>query len=241
MATVSITDQIKVLVELQGIDFQIYDLRRQLAAQPAQAAALQSEHEKAAEAVRGAESQHKALELKRNQKELELGEKENQIKKLQAQLFQVKTNKEYSALQKEIGGFKADQSVLEEEILKLMEEAEGLKRRFLLEKEALQAKEVKLKADIQRIDEETKRIESSIQQLQSGRGELLPRVDPKILSKYERILDRKSGVALVPVKKESCGGCHMVLPPQRINEIHMADRLMTCESCARILYLETAG
>ncbi len=238
MSTVSIADQIKVLVELQHLDGEIYQLRGRAEAKPAEAAALKAEHQKAAQALQAVEAQHKALDLKRNQMEMDLGEKENQVRKLQGQLFQLKTNKEYTAMQKEIEGLKADKSVLEEEVLKLMDEVEQMKGRLHSEREAIKSHEAVLNAALARIEEEIRTIQGSIQQLRSQREAMLPRVDRQILSRYERILEHHEGLAMVPVRKGACGGCNMVLPPQMINEIQMAERLITCESCARILYIE---
>lgn len=238
MATVSIADQLKVLVELQGLDSQIYQLKRELRQKPVQSAGVKAEHQQFADALKKMEEQYKSLEVKRNQMEIELGDKENQIKKLQGQLFQVKTNKEYSALQKEIEGLKADKSVLEEEILKFMEQTDQVKGRLAGERETLRSKESELKGILVKLDEETQKIQASVQQLEAARSALTPTIDPPILSRYERILANKEGLALVPVRGQACGGCHMVLPPQMINEIHLATRLIPCESCARILYLE---
>ena len=51
-------------------------------------------------------------------------------------------------------------------------------------------------------------------------------------------LKGKEGLAMVPVRQNACGGCHLNLPPQVINEIQMKTELVFCESCARILYIE---
>ena len=236
MATVSIADQLKILIELQALDSQIYQLQRELALKPAEGTRLKAEHQQFTDGLKRMEEQYRALEVKRNQMEVDLGGKESQIKKLQGQLFQVKTNKEYSALQKEIEGFKADKSVLEEEILKFMEQTDQVKGRLASERETLRSKESSLKIALARLDEETQKIQTSIQQIQASRQTLVPKVDPPILTRYERILAAKEGLALVPVKGESCGGCHLVLPPQLVNEVYLATRLVLCESCARILY-----
>lgn len=240
MTAVSITDQLKVLIELQKLDAQLYHFKRTLDLQPAEASQLKSGQQKAAQELQTVESQYKVLEVKRNTLETDLSQKETQIRKLQTQLFQVKTNKEYSALQKEIEGFKADQSVLEEEILKFMEEIDRIKARVQEERQALTVAQERLTRELDRIEQESRKIQADIQIIEEARGELTPNVDPAILSKYERILKRKEGIAIVPVKNEACSGCNMVLPPQMINEIHMSTRLIPCESCARILYLEPA-
>ena len=139
-------------------------------------------------------------------------------------------------MQKEIEGAKADKSVIEEDILKLMEEAERAKAEVSSEREQLKSREEELKAQTARIEEETQRIKASIDELKVKRSEILPKVDPNVLSQYERILKNKEGSALVPIVGDSCGGCHLILPPQTVNEVRMYSRLVPCESCARILY-----
>ena len=238
MTTASIADQLKVLVELQKLDGQIYGLRREFNAKPAEIARLKEDHARKNQGVQQAESRYKTLEVKRNQLETDLGQKEQQTKKFQVQLYQVKTNKEYAALQLEISGLKADQSVLEEEILKLMEEVDRAKSQMAAERTALKAEEATLNGRIAAVEQESERLKASMEQMQAGRAQLLPKVDSKMLSQYERILERKEGSALVPVRGDACSGCNMVLPPQAINEVQMNTRLIPCESCARILYIE---
>ena len=239
MTTVSIADQLKALIELQKLDGEIYRLRRDLAVLPVKAAQLKDEHAKRTLGLQTAEARTKSLELKRNQLETELGSKEQQIKKLQMQLYQVKTNKEYSALQLEIEGSKADKSVFEEEILKLMEEVDRAKGLSVTEKEQIKVQEGQLKAQLDLIEQESQRIKTAVEQLQAARAANVPKVDPKVLLQYEKILERKEGSALVPVRGNSCSGCNMILPPQAINEVMMNTRLIPCESCARILYIES--
>ena len=241
MAATSIADQLKVLIELQKLDGQIYRLRRELSEKPAESARLKEEHAARSKGVKDAEAASKTMELKKTSKEGDLAQKEQQIKKLQAQLFAVKTNKEYSAMQTEIGGLKADQSVLEEEILKLMEEVDRSKAQVAAEKEKLKGEEAALNGKLAALDQETKQFKSEIEKLHSLRSELAPKVDAPALALYERILERKEGSALVPVRGTACSGCNMVLPPQAYNEVMMNTRLIPCESCARILYIEPAS
>ncbi len=240
MATTSVADQLKTLVELQKLDAEIHRLRRELNSKPAEAARLKEAHERAVQGLQAAEARHKSLEVKRNQMETDLGQKEEQIKKLQVQLFQLKTNKEYAAMQREIEGFKADKSVLEEEVLKLMEEADRAKGQVAADRQVVKTQEEALAAQLQRIEEESQKIRASVEELRAARSALTPKVEPVVLAQYERILERKDGLALVPVRGYACGGCNMVLPPQVINEIQMGTRLVLCESCARILTVEPA-
>lgn len=240
MPTIAIADQLKALLELQKLDGEIYRLRRQLRAKPAEVARLKEAQQTLLQSLQAAESRYKTLEVKRNQKETDLGQREEQLRKLQTQLFQVKTNKEYSAMQKEIEGAKADQSVLEEELLRMMEEVDQAKTQVQTQRQGLKQEEEKLTAQMKALEEKGQRLEELIQELQGQRGGLTPRVEASILAQYERILERKEGMALAPVRGNACGGCFMGLTPQAINEVQLNRRLIPCESCARILYMEPA-
>ena len=68
----------------------------------------------------------------------------------------------------------------------------------------------------------------------------MPTLLPATLEVYERVLDIREGLALVPVLNDSCGGCHRRLPPQVINEVYLKAKLVTCENCNRILYFDEA-
>lgn len=237
MADISIADQLKLLVELQKLDSQIYQLQSDLEANPAQGQSLKVAQQQASEALRVTESRYKAMEVKRKDLENDLSAKEGQMKKLQGQLFQVKTNKEYAALVKEIEGLKADASVLEEEILKLMDEVDKAKAAVASDQRQVSAKEADLRTQMARLEEEAESIRRALESLGVQRQAMVSQVNAKMLAQYERILKKKEGLALVPVRNQTCGGCHLVLPPQAVNEVQMYDRLVTCESCTRILYV----
>ncbi len=242
MAAISIADQLKVLVELQALDAQIYELKRQKENKPVEAASIKAKQQEFTKEVHALEARYKAFEVKKKELEIELEQKEGQIRKLQSQLFQCKTNKEYSAMQREIEGVKADKSIIEEDVIKMMDEADQLKARQQSERDILKVKEAELQKELAKIDEQVKTFQKQIDEFQAGRLGLLPKVDPKILARYEKILEKTKGLALVPVVKEgACGGCNIVLPPQMVNEIMAGTKMIPCESCARLLYIESTA
>ena len=63
-------------------------------------------------------------------------------------------------------------------------------------------------------------------------------VEKDILARYEKILEKKNGLAIVPITNNVCGGCYMNVPPQTVNELRMHDKVVICELCARLLFLE---
>lgn len=238
MAAIDVGEQLRTLVELQVVDKQLYELRRQRQAKPAQIEQLKAAHQAETQQGKALEEQVKALQVKRGGMEGDLAAKEANVKKLQMQLYQVKTNREYSALQREIEGIKADNSVLEEEILKVMEQVDQKKAELAAMMEALKAKEGQMRQAVSVAEREIADVDAAIAKLQADRQVIAPRVDPQVLGQYERVMERKEGLGLVPVQvqREACGGCHMNIPPQTINEIRLKEQLIRCESCTRLLY-----
>ena len=118
----NLEEQIKLLVELQGLDTHIFKLEDVLESIPRKIKTEEDEFKEKTANLKKVEDGIKTLLLKRKEKEGELETKEGVIKKYQTQLYQVKTNKEYTALQEEIGRAKADNSLIEEDIIRILDQ-----------------------------------------------------------------------------------------------------------------------
>ena len=232
------TDQIETLRKLQTVDAQLYRLRIEQEQKPLALERLKQAVAEQQAKAQGLEAKLKTLQVKQKEKEIDLSTKEANAKKLQLQLFQVKTNKEYSALQHEIAQSKADASLLEEDILKVMDSIEQAAREHREQLAVVAKAQANLREQETRVGQELTALEGELTTLQAQRETVVPLVKPPTLSVYERVLANREGLAMVPLLQESCGGCHMVQPPQVINEVHLKAKLVTCESCSRILYLD---
>ena len=238
MQKVNVEEQIVHLIKLQALDSQLYRMRRDRQAKPKLIQDLEVRRNEEQVAVKAIEEKIKASQVKRKQRELDLSTKEEGIKKLQTQLYQLKTNKEYQTMQHEIEGQKADNSRIEDEILILMEEAENMNKDLGKEKALFADAEKHLNEDKKKIEAEISSLDGEISALEAQRKDMVTLVDKKVLAHYEKVLSGRDGVALAAVRGKACQGCFMNLPPQVINEIKMKDKIVTCESCARILYIE---
>ena len=238
MTTINLEEQIKLLVELQGLDTQIFKLEDELRQIPLDVKRLEDEFKEATTSLKELEGRIKTIQVKRKEKELDLESKEGAIKKLQTQLYQVKTNKEYAAMQQEIERAKADKSNVEDDIIKYLDELDVENKKLAQEKEALTSEENKMNSEKVRLAGEEKEKTSRLTGLKEQRKTLAERVDKGMLSKYEKILKSKNGLAMAAVKGDACQGCFRVMPPQVINEINMKQELIFCGNCARILYSE---
>ncbi|MCM8770939.1 MAG: C4-type zinc ribbon domain-containing protein [Candidatus Omnitrophica bacterium] len=220
------------------VDKELYALRDEKEELPKKLEAKEREFEEKKESLLKIEEKYKDLLKQKKDKELQLATKEESIKKLQAQLYTLKTNKEYTAMLVEIEGAKADKSALEDEILAILENVDKVKEEEAKEKEKLSREESVFKEEKKKIEERIKEIEQRIAQLEAQRKIFSAGIDAKILAQYERILKNRQGMALAAVVNYSCQGCFMNVTHQIINEIKMYERLVTCGVCQRILYLE---
>ena len=236
--TLNIKEQIRQLAALQDIDGKIYALKKNRDELPQEIAILQRSFEEKKAQLNKLEEKAKTLTVQHKEKELELSSKEENIKKLNGQLFSLKTNKEYQIMLGQIVGIKTDNSVLEEEILKIMEEQDVVKEEAVKEKAHLSEEEKKFLALKNKVEERMKELEFSINDLTAKGKQIIPSIDKRIYAVYEKILKALNGLALVKVKNYTCQGCFISVTPQVVNEIKMLERLVTCESCARMLYLE---
>jgi len=230
--------QLQHLLELQQVDIQIYGFRRIKEEKPAKIAELEAAFEVKRGVLSGLEKTVLDLQKQKKDKEGELAAKEESILKLQGQLYQLKTNKEYHTMQQQIEGGKADKSLIEDKILEVMERMDASRVEMEKGKALLAAEERVFAGQKKEVEAEIKEIDDKLVCLETQRKQITPLLRPEVLAQYDRILKIRGELALVPVQGTSCGGCHMFVPPQVINMISMYDNLVTCEMCNRILYLE---
>ncbi len=238
MTQISVRDQIRRLIDLQKIDSEIYGLKEEVTSKPVLIGGLKEEFEKKKTHLSELEEKLKKILVGRKSLELELKGKEDEIAKSNAQLSQIKTNREYHAKIAEMEHVKADKSILEEKILMTYDEADAAGREIEKERGVVAQEEKLYLAQKNELEDQIKLAQDRIKVLESQRKQILPDIDKSCLGRYERILMHKSGLAIASLRGNSCGGCFMNVTQQQINVIRMHDQLVECEMCQRILYIE---
>jgi len=233
-----VKEQIKKLVDLQKIDSDIYAIKKILEEKPVLLEELKEDFESEKEFFKELQGKLQRIQLDRKDQELQLQGKEDEIAKANAQLLQIKTNKEYTAKITEIERIKADKSLIEEKVLISYDESDSISEEVKKEEVKISEKEKIFLAKKKEIESEVFKLEERIKIFQEQRKGILPAVNPTYLNRYERLLNNKGGLAIVPIYSNSCGGCYMNLAPQIINEIKLSDEMVECEMCSRLLYLD---
>ena len=81
-------------------------------------------------------------------------------------------------------------------------------------------------------------LEENLKKLLAEKEKLVQEISPESIKRYESIATTKDGLAVVSVEGDHCGGCHVLLPSQVYEDLARDDRMVTCGSCGRILYLQ---
>jgi uncharacterized protein len=230
--------QLLNLINLQSIDSEIYALKNRQEQMPVEIKAIEAAFEEKKKHLADLEKELLDFQKQKKDRDLELASKEESTKKLQGQLYSLKTNKDYQTMLGQIQDSKADASVIEDKILEVMDKTDKVKTSIEQEKQRLKEEEKVFLGEKKKVDDKLKEISERIETLVGQRKQVIPGIDAKILKQYERILDNRNGLAIVKVNTDSCGGCNMLVPPQVINLIQMYDRIITCEMCNRILYVQ---
>ncbi len=234
----NLKDEIKKLINLQEIDREIYQLSFQKENNiPAKINQLKESADQKQKEFTAFKERVNKLELDKKKQEGELADKEDKLKKARAQLYQLKSNKEYQAKLKEIGSIEADISSAEEGVIKILDSAEQEKGKIEKEKEKVNSEVNKIKEEVSGLEKKAKEIDQKVKDLESKRQVFAKDVGREILNRYQNLLKKRNGLAIVPVKHNNCGACHMAVTHQKVNDIKMYDRLILCESCVRILYI----
>ena len=229
--------KIRTLIKIQELDLEMDDLRERARAIPLESAELDAELAEARDAVKAAKAKHLELEKQQRHEELVLDDKNTLLKKYDQQLFSVKTNKEYKAILAEIDLAKAEVSTVEDRILELMTDIDHVKGEMVSADQTLRDEEAKVAGSKRELDEELETVQEGLKDREQRKQTLIPGVDEDLYGLYERIRKAKTnGPGAVPIKNDSCSGCYMQIPPQVVNELIAGDRIITCQSCSRILY-----
>jgi predicted nucleic acid-binding Zn-ribbon protein len=158
------------------------------------------------------------------------------IEKSRIRLSNIKSNKEYKAVLKEIDDLEKAKFQREEKSLQIMEEIEVLRKKCQdNEKEVVEGRK-KLDKEKNEVMIELKALDEEHRLIEKKRDLLSQNVEKELLKKYLFLKERKQGQAISPVSQAVCQVCHMRIPPQTYNELIKGDSLLRCTNCGRIIY-----
>jgi predicted nucleic acid-binding Zn-ribbon protein len=231
-----VEQELRTVFEAQQIDLEISEFEKKAVSGPKKLEELDSEIDNLNDKVARQATIIEELEKERRKKEKDLEMEKEKIKKFESRLYEVKTNKEYQALLKEIEAAKLANDKTEEDILMLMEKSEELKKDHASGTVQLKKREKEVQEEKKLLHQELETLDRKIAEKTAERDDLLSIVNDTLRTTYNVIKERRGGLAVVNVRRDTCMGCYMNIPPQLFIEVTKNRRLILCPSCNRIFY-----
>jgi len=224
------------LVRLQQIENAAEEARRVLVDHPVRLAALEARLEASRVAVASSRERLSANQAARRDIEKELAVVQGRLSKFKDQLMEVKTNREYQAMQKEIEVARSEVASMEDRILERMLESDEISGAVKQAERELADEERAASGERAAFDQDRARIEQDLTRFAVDRKALVAEIDGEALAVFESVARGRKGIAVAEARDGHCTICHVRLRPQVFNEVRRNDSIIRCDSCQRILY-----
>ncbi len=229
---------LKVLTELQEIDLKADGLRGEKEVVLGEIAAVEQKLNEAAEAVAAKNAELEAVQAEKEDIEANLATEVDNITRSEARLKEIKTQKEYQAVSKEITSAKKLKQELEEQALQKLGRADEIKGEIAAMETDLKALEENSAARKADLDARVGELDAAIATDNAAREAAVKSLPASVMKRYNTLRVQRRGIAVVEARDGSCLGCNMQLPPQLYNSLFRGDDLITCPHCQRVLVLK---
>jgi hypothetical protein len=232
----SVEEKLASLIKLQKVDSKLDGIQILKGELPIEVSDLEDE-------IAGLNARQNRIEEEMNgiqqfieEKRTAIKDAQELIKKYEKQSDNVKNNREFEAISKEMEMQTLEVKLAEKHIKDATEDLAEKGKQLELAKKAISVKEGNLKGkkgELEKIIEETDKEEKHYKKLEEAARSS---VDERLLTSYDRIRNNyRNGLAVVPVERDSCGGCYNAIPPQKQSEVKQRKKIIVCENCGRIL------
>ncbi|RMG27673.1 MAG: hypothetical protein D6730_06790 [Bacteroidetes bacterium] len=231
-----VAERLRALTRLQVLDSKLDEIHRLRGSLPEEVSDLEDDLEGLITRRNRIEDEIKRLNDEINAKKNKIEEFGAQIKKYEEQQMNVKNNREYEALRKEIEYANLEILTSEKKIRQFLEQIEQ-------KEELLERTQHKVDDKKRELEEKQKELERIVDDTQKEEENLLKaieeasaKVEERYLQGYRKIrMNMRNGLAVVMTDRDACGGCFSIIPPQVHIELKQRRRLIHCENCGRIL------
>ena len=170
------------------------------------------------------------------QKQGEIKEAEESVERYKKQLDEVRNNREYDTLTKEIEFQSLEIELCNKKIKEANAKVEDKKRELVRTNDLINDRQQALDEKKSELDEIMQETREEEQALKAKAEDLETKIEPRLLSSFKRIRkNARNGLGIVYVQRDACGGCFNKIPPQRQLDIKMHKKIIVCEYCGRIM------
>ncbi|ORJ55032.1 hypothetical protein B5V00_15265 [Geothermobacter hydrogeniphilus] len=225
--------------ELQSLDQQLIQLdekRRQLESAISE---QRLEMARVQEMVDGLADEMEGFQTRRRELNDAIAQEERNIERSDARLPDIKTQKEYVAVLKEIDTAKAMIRDLQAQLTEVDRQLESLGSDRAEKEQELASLAATVEARQAEVDQEMAGFSSSVAEMNGRKESLLEQIPAGVRKRYQTLISRRGGMAVVEARNGACTGCNMQLPPQLYNSLFKLDKPQYCPHCNRLIYVQT--
>jgi predicted nucleic acid-binding Zn-ribbon protein len=228
------------LIQLQALDLATERQRRRVTDIPVLQAALDARLAERTAVVEAIKARVAVCQTARRDIEKDLAAVQGRLSKYKNQLMEVKTNKEYQAMQKEMSAAEHEIGECETRMLERMEESDALSVELNAAESALKSEQADIVRERQALEAERLTVDADLAHTSEERARIAAQVSKESLMIFDRVAHGRKGVAMAEARGGLCTVCHVRLRPQVFNEARRNDGIIQCDSCTRILYFVPA-
>ena len=237
MPNLDLREQLRLLYEFQQIDAEILGLDNKLKSVPLKIKKASEQLQIHEQKLQAKQAQLADAEKAQRSKTAELETEGEQRSKYQVQLREVKSNKEYQALDKEISFIEKKEAEIEDEILSAMLQIDQLNDELAQQQKERNAEQKKHNTQKAKYEQEAKDLKAEIAKWQGKRQDFFHQIDPGLMDQYQAQFKRYRKGLVSLVLENACGNCHLTIPPQTLQEARRYGQFIRCGSCRLILYI----
>jgi uncharacterized protein len=230
--------ELEKLIELQKTDSKIRSLKKAIQSADQRRASIEQEFEQHAFEIREIQNKSESAKAERAELEKQIAENKTYLERAERNLKNSHNQKEYETAMREADALQKQISGLEGQVLEKMTAVEEVENVLAERSDEVSSLEGNRRQALADFEAELSANRTELETLTAGREEVFKTLPKQLASVYDRLAQRsRDGIAVAEVKNGSCSACFMKLRPQVQVEIKMSDKIITCESCTRILYI----
>ncbi len=231
-----VEEKLRILYELQQIDSKIDSIKTLRGELPLEVQDLEDEIAGLETRIANLKTDVESLNEQVAEKKIEINNAQGLIAKYEEQQKNVRNNREYDSLSKELEFQTLEIELCEKRIKEFTQQIKD-KKELIQQAETLHGERSgdlqNKKAELESIVQDTQKEEDELSRKSEAYQEI---IEPRLLTAYKRIRgNARNGLAVVTVQRDACGGCFNKIPPQRQLDIKARRKVIVCEYCGRIL------
>lgn len=232
----TIAQKLEALMKLQEIDSALDEIRKIRGDLPEEVQDLEDEIAGYETRIQKFRAEEKALEDQVADRNNAIKESKKLIEKYEQQQMNVRNNREYDAITKEIELQDLEIQIAQKKIKEGQLAVEAKQQTIATTQGAMDERKKDLENKKKELDVIISETELEEEKLRKDWEKAVLNIETRLLRSYEKVRENSTnGLAVVTVKRDACGGCFNMVPPQRQADIREKKKVIVCEHCGRIL------